>query len=400
MKKIKLVLVVGILFFIGIYFKNMNVKSKEIEIELQDENIGNFYKEYIITKPKNGIRLKNYFNNKDIFIEKDGVKNIITLQEKYELLQLESQIYLKNIDKIKIIDGVNKIKIGENYIFKKDDKYGVIDKNLNILIEPLYDGLFKGEKSTLILAKQNNKYGYLSLDGKVVIPFEYEIGAVEKNGVMIVKKNNKIGAINENNEEVIKFDYDGIYYNDSTKFIAVKNKEYFLIDNFGKKERINASWMGVQKNEKLFYEKDGKFGIFDFQKEYITGNIYDELSQNYNELIIAMKDKNYGLINNRGEIKLPFKYDYIVPVGESYFKIGNDTSGFVFLVNSNGEVITKQIYDDFIELNKKTIVGMKKDKLILIDQRGKKIKEIDSIINFNNEMLLYKKDGKNILRKL
>lgn len=398
MKKIKLTLLLGLLFFVGIYFRNMNLKSKEIE--LQNENIGNFYKKYIITKNKNGIELKDYFNNQDIIVEKEGIKDIINLEEKYELLQLNSRIYLKNLDKIKIVSGESRMRVGDYYIFKQNDSYGLIDKDLNVLIEPIYDGLFKGEKSSLLLAKKKDKYGYLDTEGRVVVPFEYEIGTLEKNGLMVVKKDNKIGVINHKNEVVVNFEYDGIYYENTKNFVGIKNGEYFLINAFGENTKIDASWMGVQNGSKMFYEKDGKFGIFDFEKKYITKNIYDELSQNYSQLIIALKQGKYGLINNDGETKLSFIFDYILPVGKNYFKAGDDNNGYVALANQEGDIITKQIYDDFLELNENNLIGMRENRLILMNKKGKEIKNIDSIINFNNEMLLYKKDGKNILRKL
>lgn len=398
MRKLKLALAIILTLFIGSHFKNASTKGKEVK--LTNEEIGNFYNEYIITKQKNGMKLKDYFNDKEIFIKKDGIRNIITLEEKYRLLQLDSQVYLKSINKVEFIHGISKTKIGENYIFKRNDKYGVFDKNLNILIEPIYDEIFKGEKNSLLLAKKNDKYGYLNFKGDIIIPFEYEMGAVEKNGLMVVKKDNKIGVINQNNKDIIKFNYEGVYYDKSNNFIVLKDKEYFSIDTLGKIEKLNVSWMGVQKNEKIFYEKDNKFGIFDFEKGYITENIYDELSQNYNELIIAKKDGKYGLINNAGKVILSLSHDFILPVGSNYFKVGNDSTGLFFLINQKGEIRTNQLYDDFTELNKKNIVGVKGNKLMLINQSGKEIKKIDSIINFNSQMLLYKEDGKNILRKL
>lgn len=397
MKKIKLILVAILLLLTAISLKKMD-KSKEVQ--LSDEDVGNFYKEYVITSKKNGVRLKNYFNAKEIFIEKEGIKNIVNLDEKYELLQLNNEIYLKSMNKIKLKKGRLGMKIGENYLFEKNEKFGVLDKNLNTLIEPIYDGLFKGEKSSLIMAKKNKKFGYLNFKGDIIIPFEYEMGAVEKNGLMVVSKNSKVGVIDQNNKEIIKIDYDGIYYDKGDRFIALKNNEYFLIDTLGKVDKIDASWMGVQKNEKIYYERDGKFGIFDFKMNYITKNVYDELSQNYNDLIIAMKSEKYGLIDIKGSIVLSFAHDYILPVGDNYFKVGSDVTGLSFLVNHVGEVKTNQIYDDFIELNRDNVVGLKNEKLILINSNGKEMEEFDSIINFNSKMLLYKKNEKNILRKL
>lgn len=398
MWKIKLILIVSILILGSFYFNRIEHSSKEIE--LLNEDLGNFYKEYIITKQKKGIRLKNYFTGKEIYLKEEGIKSIVNLNEDYQLLQLDNVIYLKSNNKLKIQNGNIGTKIGENYLFKENGRFGLLDKDLNILIQPIYNRLLAGEKSSLLLAEKDGKFGYLNFKGETIIPFEYDVGTIEENNLMIVKKNNGVGVINKKNEQIIEFIYDEIYSNQGSQFIVLKNKEYFLIDKLGKKERINASWMGIQKTEKIFYEKDGKFGIFDFQTGYVTGNIYEQLSQNYSELIIAMKNGKYGLINNKNTIILPFSYDYILPVGENYFKVGSDITGLFFLINQKGEIKTSQIFDDFIELNKENIVGIKENKLILLNEKGKEIKEIESLIKFNTQMLLYKKAGKNILRKL
>ena len=128
MKKIKLILVATLLLLTAISLKKMD-KSKEVQ--LSDEDVGNFYKEYVITSKKNGVRLKNHFNAKEIFIEKVGIKNIVNIDEKYELLQLNNEIYLKSMNKIKLKKGRLGMKIGENYLFEINEKFGVLDKNLN-----------------------------------------------------------------------------------------------------------------------------------------------------------------------------------------------------------------------------------------------------------------------------
>ena len=69
------------------------------------------------------------------------------------------------------------------------------------------------EKSVLKI-KQNEKYGLIDFDGNVIVEPEYEeIDSFNyKEGLLLVKNNGKYGVINIDGEEVIKTKYDYIAY--------------------------------------------------------------------------------------------------------------------------------------------------------------------------------------------
>lgn len=159
---------------------------------------------------------------------------------------------------------------------KIDNRYGVIDKNGNTIVEPNYDviqipnpsrPLFicmsnyntetkeyetkvlndKKEQvitgyetvqaiptettsdgvpfeNTVLKYKRDGKYGLIDLDGKEITkPIYDEISAVTyKEGMLLVKQENKVGIININGVQVIKPEYDNItvdnYYDVNTKY--------------------------------------------------------------------------------------------------------------------------------------------------------------------------------------
>ena len=63
--------------------------------------------------------------------------------------------------------------------------------------------------NTLFLDKQNDKYGYVDKNGKVIVDYQYD-DATEQNeyGYAAVQKNGKWGAINEKGEEIVAPQYD------------------------------------------------------------------------------------------------------------------------------------------------------------------------------------------------
>lgn len=371
MKNYKITL---LLILLGVVFLNYNFEEKKVatsnEIILQDSELGDVYDKFLVFELEDRVILKDYFKSSEI-IEVATTKGTILS------------------------------RVGEGYIFKLENLLGVMDENLNTIIPPIYEDILKTDKSPLFLVKKDGVYGYLDREGTVLIPFEYEMGAHEKNGLITVKKDGKIGVINSKNREILKFEYDAIYYEDGERFIVLKDKGYYLLDRENELQRLDVTWMGVQNGNTLLYERDGRFGIFNLERGYITKNLYTQLSQNYTNLIIAMKDKKYGVISVNGEVMYPFRDDiYILPMGKNYLKIGEDKTGKMFLMNQMGMIVTKKAYDDFIEINERNIIGIDEGRKVLIDSDGEEIEKIDSIIGYSERLLLYRRDNINILRKL
>lgn len=61
----------------------------------------------------------------------------------------------------------------------------------------------------LIIVNNDEKYGYVAREGKVIIPLQYENAESfqERLGFMAVKKNEKYGVINVKNEVIAPFEY-------------------------------------------------------------------------------------------------------------------------------------------------------------------------------------------------
>ncbi|WP_396172805.1 WG repeat-containing protein, partial [Flavobacterium sp.] len=60
----------------------------------------------------------------------------------------------------------------------------------------------------LVIFKNDKKYGFINLKGKVIIEAIYEEALPFKDGLAKVKLNNKYGFINTKGQVVIKIEYD------------------------------------------------------------------------------------------------------------------------------------------------------------------------------------------------
>ena len=169
------------------------------------------------------------------------------------------------------------------------------------------------EKSVLKY-KKNGKYGIVDLEGnEITEPIYDDISAMSyKEGMLLVKQGEKYGAINMNGIQVIDTEYDNIavdnYYNVNSKY----EKTGFI----------------VCKREDSGY----RYGYINYKGDKVLDNEYTEIERvtemedDDNIYLVAYKDGQAGLLKNKKEI---LNYEYENITYNSY----ND----VFVIQRNGK---------------------------------------------------------------
>lgn len=324
------------------------------------------------------------------------------------VIMLQEMQFAYKIEEVKEINYVTLVK---------EEKYGVIDKTGNIIIEPTYNGIQipnpskpvficigeydkekkeyetkafndKGEqlfeeydkieaisvetniettpyeKSTLVYRK-DGKYGLIDLEGKVITePIYQEITSMHyKEGTFIVKQEEKLGVINLKGKEIIKPEYETItsdnYYNEKTK-----NK--------------TTGFIVSQKTESGY-----RYGYINYRGKMILHTEYTELERvtgiaNEKELyFIAFKEGQAGLLKNKKMI-LNYEYEDIQysSLNDVFVVQRNSKQG---VVSKKGETIVNTEYDN-ITFGGMYINAKKGNTIHLFDLNGASIenKEIVS----------------------
>ena len=269
-----------------------------------------------------------------------------------------------------------KINKYEYYTLYKDNKMGIIDKQGNILIEPIYDNVKMPNPSKPVF----------------VCSYDYNNETQEY----------KTKILNENGQELFK-DIDGV------SAISLQG----ITSNMPYEKKV------------LRYKENGKYGIINLQGEKITKPIYEEIeSIKYKEgYLLVKKDDKYGVINADGRVIIENVYDEIVGDGfykdDSYkysgyivSKVENNQKLFGY-INNTGKTILKTQYSKITRINEqneteaylivekdKNTLLLKNDKNILNTQYqsiqyDKNIKKL--IVQEDNRFGVYSLDGKQIL---
>lgn len=244
----------------------------------------------------------------------------------------------------------------DNMIKAENGKPCIISSEGTILIEPKIDiDTLYYPSNDLCQVEKDGKYGYIDLNGKLVIPMEYRMAyPFSENGLAFVICENGLGGyINIDNEFVI----DPIYDSGSTfrfGFAAVsKNGEYMYIYKNGNKAINNTfkyaggfSECGLAKIQVL----DGRQGLMDTTSRSILMLKHGcELAEFKEDSRITKFAKNgrEALVNAAGEIITGF-YDRIIisPYSRLNPFLRNGLWGYI---DDRGHEVIPNIYKEVSE---------------------------------------------------
>jgi serine/threonine protein kinase len=215
------------------------------------------------------------------------------------------------------------------FIVKQDGKYGIISKIGIIVIPSLYDSIEK--KNDLFIVFNGEKWGGIDGNGCIVIPILYDSISVNEE-LFVVESNSFYGCINIDGDTVIPIVYSSIYYFNKTYIQVFQDKKYWLIDKTGKKiTEFEKKVYYINEDETLIVIANSdsynyrEYGLLNKNGELLTKCIYNKIEKredgfycvNIGGHINREADfvgGKWGLIDNKGEIVIPIKFDYEIEI--------------------------------------------------------------------------------------
>ena len=269
---------------------------------------------------------------------------------------------------------------------KIEQKWGLIDGNGNIVMEPKYDLI-------------GSRFGSQRL-----------IGSRITSAYITVQLDDKIGLVNTRGQEVLAPLFDEVIESFPDSIFTVKNDGKLLVVNAQGKIIFDGKYEEVVPISGIrdFYiiREDGKYGLLKKGEGYIIPNEYPSLKVHQLrqpvlefKTEISTKKNQYGIINFENKIILPAEFDSIKMVNQNVFLIKND---FFELRNADNKILiskkdkwseVKILSNSFISfssnLEKQTKIYSLKS-LAFIDIKT----DFDEFERFRSDFLLGKKDGK------
>jgi len=295
--------------FIEVYWETKNAKNVIISIDrgkkfehTNYENLGDF--------GKKKFKISNFDNELSICLV------LWSFSEKKEDVVGDAIVVKKKVSDITKCTHVNRSYTFELVIpyqyegfmniskeragVKLNGKWGLIDKNGNLLCPCKYDSLFFNEKEGLLSAELNGKSGYINQNGVEVIPFRYnkdDLGFMCE-GLVSARKNNKWGFIDKNERCVIPFEYDDAsIFSNGLAPVALQSGWF--------SNKIKYGYIDTTGAKVIPFKYDKAYEIDIFISPYYDIGVFSD------GLAFVGKNNKGGYINSQGNIVVPFIYDAV-----------------------------------------------------------------------------------------
>ena len=257
----------------------------------------NDIKGYIVENEDGKVGLVDTTNNQVLETKYEDIENVhgnnlyvVTIADNKKIIDKNNQeIATSGFDEVTQISEMN--TEGSGIIFKKDEKYGFMDFNGNIKIEPTYDMLQLADTNTLI-AKKDNLCGIIDASTQEEkMPYQYSgISFIKEAGIYILEDQNYSAIITNRNFEQ-KLAGIVVEVNEELDYIKLREESEYKYYNFEFEEQPASTFL---KSNSIFLSKqDGKYGFVDSEGNVIVDYQYDDATE--------LNEDGYAAVNVGGQ---------------------------------------------------------------------------------------------------
>ncbi|MCX7908796.1 MAG: WG repeat-containing protein [Ignavibacteria bacterium] len=274
---------------------------------------------------------------------------------KWHFLDNKGNLLFEPLELLDVL-GYNEGYFRVNIEFNKKPKWAIIDLFGNITVIDGINYLFDFYNGRALVVKLIKKvkegdtnstneqlFGYINYQGKLVIPLIYEDATEFSEGLAFVKNKEIRGFIDTNNNLIIKMENSA-----GNKF----------------KEGL------ADINDRQF-----RIGFMNKKGEIVVPLEFDLLEHFSEGLAFAIKGDKAGFINKKGEFEFFVDGYTSKPFSDSMAFIGKLIKQKIkwALINRKGEKITDFIFDDVREFSEGVAPVMKDGRYFFIDKTGAEI---------------------------
>lgn len=307
---------------------------------------------------------------------------------------------------------------------KKNNKVGFLNTKGEVIIPFIYDSADSFWENKLCVVGKNGKFGVINLKGETVLDFIFEsIKNPRKDNFLVAKKSGKYAFFETSGKQLSDYSFDEIICDENCNYLFTNG--IAIVKKESKYELLNEKMATAFENSKfdsisvfdtfsnIVVKRNGKYGMYNAKLnktvslEFDFIEPYDTAHGNYSEYYNARKGKIYSIFNK--DLK---------KIGESYEPIYNnfstDNPGISFknlkgkygVVDWKGNEKIPFVYDEALDFKRsKNSIAKKNGKFGVVNYQNKeifpfiydKINELDEVENIENTYILSNKTEDKLL---
>ena len=245
---------------------------------------------------------------------------------KYGVLDQKGKVVIQTIYDSIVGDGYSKEeqyqKAGYIVGIKQKDgyQYGYIHAKGNVYVKPQYEELKRIQNETddvYLMIRNYGRYGIIKNKKKIVECQYTDMQYYEEAGVYLIRQNEKYGVLNLEGRMMIEPEYDSCQIS-GNYILAKKEDDSKLFDVFGNQISTEKYESITAVKEKPYYiaiDKEGKYSIV--TKDQIIENDYTSITYAFDDYFIFEKETGKsGILDAKEGEKIDAIYDYMLLTGE------------------------------------------------------------------------------------
>lgn len=200
--------------------------------------------------------------------------------------------------------------------FEKDGKYGLIDFAGNEVLSAEYDSIssMKGILRTLVIVKEGKSGLYNTFSKTITVSPAYlaiePFGTTYNDGYIVKGENEKYGLLGSEGKVILENNYDGIMkVSGGEKYVVKEGVKTKLISNDGT-TILDAGFDEITSinGENLVIKKAGKYGVISTAGDVIIDAGYDLVKYCFADYYIVSTGGKYGVMNSAKEMAIEMNY--------------------------------------------------------------------------------------------
>lgn len=317
-------------------------------------------------------------------------------------------------------DKQGKVTSKDYFAAFQNNKWGVIDSNGDVVIDPSYAEMIivPNSKNDVFLCTydvdyDNNTYKTKALNSQnqeIFTEFD-QVEAISnkdsndnlwyENDVLKVKKNDLYGLTDLKGKELLPCEYESIEALEGVEntFKISKEGSYGIVDDSGSvlipvtSNYIQIDNLGTEKNQGFIVKNaDGKYGIVDTANKQIVEVKYESVEKVFkNDYYVVTESGKQIIVKKDGTKVLSGDYDKIVAI------LQNPENGVIYqsknkygVMKLDGQVLINAEYDSLKEGKSGVVIAKKNDKYGIIDlENNIKVDFKYTSISYNEKADLY-----------
>jgi hypothetical protein len=322
-------------------------------------------------------------------------------------------------------NGLARIEIKQN----GQNRYGLINKFGKVILpcenSYLDEKIKIGEGLILLYNRDLFAYGYVDINGKSILPFQYEKAKPFSEGLAVVQTiedkesgkkslkklhlwrfidkqgNTIIPHVKGLDEKRIGEFHDGVAaigsYDETNE-----NETFYLIDKQGNVIVSEKPYRCIGKAENLFIVRNEKrgtenrmFGLMDKGGKMVIPFAYRGMQYASDGLVCVINtDGKVGYLDLQGNIRIPFQFDKGGVFVNGIALVKKD--GITIAINQKGEVLFHCPYQEIYSFHEGLAAIRQNDKWGFINEKGEiEIPcQFDYVGDFSEGLAMIKKEGK------